>query len=285
MRSSPAPVSMFLAGSEVSVPSAARSYCMNTRFQYSRYRSPPTTGPPAGPNDSPAVEVELGVRAAGARRAGLPEVVGLAEALDPLARHAHLHPALERLVVARHALHALEDRDPDLLGVEAEHLGGDLPPEADGVVLEVVADREVAEHLEEGEMPRGVPHLIDVVGAEALLRAGHPPRRRVARAEEVRLQRLHPGDREQHRRVVLERDERGRGDGEMALLLEVREEGRTDLVGGHPIDSSEAPDARLTHCGTRCAPRGRAPPRPARPRACRRRGPPGSAPGCARARA
>ena len=182
MRSRPTPVSMFLAGSGVSVPSAARSYCMKTRFQYSRKRSPPPPGRPSGPNDGAAVEVELGARAARAGRAGLPEVLGLAEALDPLARHADLHPALDASSSAGHALHALEDRDPDLLGVEAEDLGRELPAEADRVVLEVVADREVAEHLEEGEVARGVADLVDVGRAEALLAAGHAPRRRVARA-------------------------------------------------------------------------------------------------------
>ncbi len=39
MRSSPMPVSMEGLGSAVRVPSAAWSYCMNTRFQISRYRS------------------------------------------------------------------------------------------------------------------------------------------------------------------------------------------------------------------------------------------------------
>src|SRR5580692_10384753 len=39
-RSKPAPVSMFFFGSSVSVPSALRSYCVNTRFQNSTKRSP-----------------------------------------------------------------------------------------------------------------------------------------------------------------------------------------------------------------------------------------------------
>jgi hypothetical protein len=51
--------------------------------------------------------------------------------------------------------------------------GDELPGEADRVTLEIVAEREVAEHLEEGVVPGGVPHLLEVVvlaaGAHALL--------------------------------------------------------------------------------------------------------------------
>ena len=41
------------------------------------------------------------------------------------------------------------DGDPDAVAVEAEHLGDELPRPRDGVGLEVVAEAEVAEHLEE----------------------------------------------------------------------------------------------------------------------------------------
>ncbi len=53
MRLSPMPVSMLRAGSGVSLP-ACWSYCMNTRFQYSRKRSfsPPGRSPGA-PNCLP----------------------------------------------------------------------------------------------------------------------------------------------------------------------------------------------------------------------------------------
>ena len=48
MRSSPMPVSMFCFGSGVIVPSSARSYCMKTRFQYSRNRSQSQPGAQSG---------------------------------------------------------------------------------------------------------------------------------------------------------------------------------------------------------------------------------------------
>ena len=186
-----------------------------------------------GPECRPAVEVQLGVGTARPGGARLPEVVLLAQALDALARDAHLDPLLEGLVVGGYAVHALENRDPDLLGVEAQHLRGELEAEADGVILEVVADREVPEHLEEGQVPGGAPHLVDVKRAEALLRAGHARRGRRSLAQEVRLQGLHAGDGQQHGGVVLIGDERGRGDPQVPLALEVAEEALPDLGGRH----------------------------------------------------
>ena len=54
MRLRPMPVSMFCAGSGVSTPSGSWSYCMNTRFQYSRKRSFSPPGRSSSlPNSSP----------------------------------------------------------------------------------------------------------------------------------------------------------------------------------------------------------------------------------------
>jgi len=76
-----------------------------------------------------------------------PEVLVFAEALDALFRHAH-HVAPDRvgLVVV------LEDRHPKPLGVETEPalVGQKLPGPQDRLFLEVVAEGEVAEHLEVG---------------------------------------------------------------------------------------------------------------------------------------
>ena len=104
-----------------------------------------------------AVEVELAARAAGAGRAGLPEVLAARAADDPLTRDADLQPRLDRLLVRAEAelLVALEDRDPDVVRVEAEALQRQLPGELDRALLEVVAHREVAEHLEERQVARG----------------------------------------------------------------------------------------------------------------------------------
>ena len=71
----------------------------------------------------------------------------------------------------------LVDRDPEILGVEGEAavlLGGgqQTPREADRVLLEVVAERPVAEHLEERAVTRRLADLFDVVRADALLVVG-----------------------------------------------------------------------------------------------------------------
>ena len=75
-------------------------------------------------------------------------------------------------------------------------LGDELPREVDGAVLEVLAEREVAEHLEEREVAAVRPtssmsvvrkHFWTVVSG-----AGGG-----SEAEEVRLQRLHPRRREE----------------------------------------------------------------------------------------
>jgi len=111
----------------------------------------------------PEVVVDLGVRAA---RAGVtrrpPEVVLLAEAVDPLARHPDLPlPDRERLVVL------LVDGDLELLRRQPQQPREELPVPGDRLALEVVAEGEVAEHLEEGEVAKRLADLFDVGGAEA----------------------------------------------------------------------------------------------------------------------
>src|SRR5271170_4124831 len=84
MRSSPMPVSTEGRGSGVMVPSAARSYCMKTRFQISTNRSPSSLGEPGGPagNLRAVVVEDLAARAARARIAHGPEVRRLAHARE-----------------------------------------------------------------------------------------------------------------------------------------------------------------------------------------------------------
>src|SRR5205807_8391206 len=76
-----------------------------------------------------AVEVQLRARSAGAGRAGLPEVLRTRALDDPLARHADLEPRLDRLLVGTEPelVVTCEHRDPDVLGTEAETLGGEVP--------------------------------------------------------------------------------------------------------------------------------------------------------------
>ena len=148
------------------------------------------------------VVVELGAGPAGAGRPGrAPEVVAAAEADDALVAEAVRLPQLHRLLVRRHLVVAAEDAHPDLVARDPE-LVGELQRPLDRLGLEVVAEREVAEHLEEGEVPRRLPHVLDVRGAEGALAGGDARGRRRLDAQEVGLVLLHPGGREQHAGVA-----------------------------------------------------------------------------------
>jgi hypothetical protein len=142
-------------------------------------------------------------------------------------------PELDRLLVRAEAELgvALENGDPDELRIEAEHLRGQLPPELDRSLLEVVAEREVAQHLEEGEVAGGVAHLVDVGRAKALLAGGEAPVRRLLLTQEVRLERLHARGREQDRWVEGRGDQRCRRHTQVVALLEEGKEGIADLCG------------------------------------------------------
>ena len=183
-----------------------------------------------------AVVVDLRARAAGARHAHVPVVVGQAAGLDPVLRQADLVPPdRERLVVT------VQDGGPQLALGEPEPavglgLGQQLPGVPDGALLEVIAERPVAQHLEERGVPGGLAHLFDVQRPHALLHVGHPPVRRRPLAEQVRLERLHARDDEQHRGVV--GNQGGRRHDGVPLLLEVRKEAAGDLCRLHQWPSS-----------------------------------------------
>ena len=176
---------------------------------------------------------------AGAARAGLaggaPEVLGARERHDALARKALPQPGgdgdlvladAERRVTREHAR-------PEPVGVELQMLGDELPRQVDGAVLEVVAEREVAEHLEHRRVARGETDLVEVgvlpARAQALLDGREPRRGRLLRTGEVRLQRLHPGGDEQRGRILRRRDQRERREPQMVSLLEEGEETLAEL--------------------------------------------------------
>ena len=155
------------------------------------------------------------------------------------------------------------DGDPDRLGVEAEPAvldrpGDQLPGVLDRAFLEVVAEGEVAVHLEERAVPGGLAHLLDVEGAHALLHAGGARVGRRLAAGQVRDERHHAGDGEQQRRV--RRDQRGTGDDGVPALGEVLEEAAADLGGLHRLLGSAGPDGgcRLPGRGEGSAARRRA---------------------------
>ena len=101
------------------------------------------------------------------------------------------------------------DGDPDTVAVEAQTLRDQLPTPGYGGLLEVIAEREVSEHLEENEVAFGSTDVVEVVvlpaGSRALLHRRRPGIGCHLIADEIRLEGDHPGDREQNRGIV--RDE------------------------------------------------------------------------------
>src|SRR5882762_5295047 len=175
----------------------------------------------------PVVDEDLAVGSAESGRAGGPEVGFVAEPEDLLGREEleFLRPDVVGLVVAD--VH----RGDELRAVEPEDLGQKLPAPLDRFLLAVIADREVAEHLEERLVVTVLPHLVDVRGPEDLLHRDDPLGRRLLLPGEVRHERLHAGAREEDRRVVLQ-DERPAGHARVPLLLK---EGDESLADGRAV--------------------------------------------------
>ena len=130
--------------------------------------------------------MDLAARAAWALVAGgAPEVVRLAEAPDALGGYRRIvDPQVVGFVVLQ------VDAGPQASRLKPQLLGDELPGVLNGLLLEVVAHAEVAQHLKEGEM-RGVTNQAHVRGAEALLRCGEAGVGRRHLAREVGLELHH----------------------------------------------------------------------------------------------
>ena len=125
------------------------------------------------------------------------------------------------------------DGDQQLLLGQREILGDQLPGERDGALLEVVAEGEIAEHLEKRVMARGVADIVEIVvlaaGAHAFLRGDGAAVGALFQAGEDVLELHHAGIGEHQRRVVA-RDERRRRHDLMVVAGEEIEEALADVV-------------------------------------------------------
>jgi len=177
---------------------------------------------------------DFGARSAGAGVAHHPEIIGsvarplvVADAHDALAWHTDLlgPEAIGFVVFGIH-------RHPQPLGRQLEDLGEQLPSVGDGLALEVVAEAEVAQHLEESVVPRGVADVFQVVvlaaGTHAFLRRGGTLVGAFFQTEEDVLELVHAGVGEEQRRVALGHERAGRHD-RMPLAREEVEEGFADV--------------------------------------------------------
>ena len=175
-------------------------------------------------------------RTARAGVAHLPEIVGAGDPDDAGFGEARdLLPEIERLVVID------VDGSGELVLRQAEFLRHQIPRQLDRAVLEIIAEREIAEHLEEGVMPRGVADIVEVVvlaaGAHAFLRGGGALIGPLLDAGEDVLELHHAGIGEHQGRVVARHQWRRRHD-LVAFLREVVQKCRPDLVDAahvHPI--------------------------------------------------
>jgi hypothetical protein len=94
----------------------------------------------------------------------LPEVISLAQTNDVSGVNADLvYPDLVSLLVV------FIDRGPEKVLRDLESLGQELPSPRNSLVLEIVAEREVAEHLKEGAVTRGVTYALKVGGTDTFL--------------------------------------------------------------------------------------------------------------------
>ena len=110
----------------------------------------------------------------------LPEVVFLAELVDALSRDVHVvEPDVIGFVIA------FVNGRIESLGIEADPLGQKLPCPRNRFFLEIVAEREVSEHLEESAVTRCFAYIFKVACADALLAGGHTPPRRDLLACEI----------------------------------------------------------------------------------------------------
>ena len=118
------------------------------------------------------VVVDLRVRPARPRAADRPEVLAARERDDALARHADLAPRGRSRPRPRRARAPgrRRARSPRRAPSRAQVVLDELGRVLDRALLEVLAEREVAEHLEEGQVVAVEPDLVDVGRAEALLR-------------------------------------------------------------------------------------------------------------------
>ena len=171
-----------------------------------------------------AVIVDLGAGAAGAG-AVLPEVVLLAKAEDLLSGDADLVvPDVPCLVVA-----LIDGGGTDGPLLQTDDLRQELPAPGDGLVLEVVAEGEVAQHLEVGAVAGGLADVLNVARADALLAGADAAARRLLLALEPGLHRRHAGVDEEDGVVVL-RHEREAWQTQVVFRLKEAQEHLPQLV-------------------------------------------------------
>ena len=137
-----------------------------------------TVGTAAAVFLSPVV-VNLGTGAAGTC-AVLPEVILLAEAYHMTLTNADfLCPDVVGLVVVK------IDADIELFGIHFHYFGAEFPCPAYSVTLEIIAEREIAEHLEISSVTCSLADIFNIGSSDALLTSCNPRSRRSDLSREI----------------------------------------------------------------------------------------------------
>ena len=174
---------------------------------------------------------------AGTARAGIahrPEVVGsvrsplvVTDAHDAIGRYTDLFfPDVEGFIVSR------VDGHQQALFRQLQHLGQEAPCKLDGILLEVVAEAEVAQHFEEGVVTSGIADVFQIVvlttGTHATLGSRRAIVGTLVCAKEHVLELVHTRVGKQQGRVVM-RYQRAGGDNLVPLGTEILEKRGANL--------------------------------------------------------
>ena len=151
---------------------------------------------------------------------------------------AHFHPTVVGFGIPRGVFVPFEagEIQPVLIDPKPFFIRQELPGIGDGILLEIVAKRPVAEHLEERAV-RAVAHFVDVAGAHAFLHVRETLARRVRLAHQIRDERVHACRGKEDSRVVFG-DQRSGGDHGVPALPEEAEVELSQLLGSQILHKS-----------------------------------------------
>ena len=162
------------------------------------------------------VKVDLRTRTAGAGTV-FPEVVFSAQTNHVVFCHADLlGPHVIGFVVI------FENRNIQLICRHFQHLGEKFPCPCDCFDLEVIAEREVAQHLEIGAVTCGLTDTFNIRCTDTLLTGRHTGIRRNCLSQKIFFQRCHTGIDQQQSLIPL-RYQRKAGQTGMSLALKKRQ--------------------------------------------------------------
>ena len=173
------------------------------------------------------VDVDFGTRPAGSRFPHLPEVVFFVGVQNAVVLNV-LAPLFSRLVVCGEPVSGIapKHRHVQPVFVQSIAVGQQLPRPIDGLGLEVVAKRPIAEHLEQRVVVGVHPDLFQIVvfaaDAQALLGVGNSCVLHRLVAQKQVLERVHPRIDEHQRGIVFDHHGRRRNNVVSFFLEEVQ---------------------------------------------------------------